>query len=202
MKKNAPKIFSSPINGQITLTKQHGSYALIVDGFTQSGKDIEAIWHEAFEKLLPNTHIRNILILGFGAGSIMHPIKKRWKNALVSAIELDPVMIEIAEKYFPQNFNRVSLTTTDAVTFVKGLPKRIIFDLVIVDCYIGGIQPKSSRTFALLMNLKEIATHVLFNQVFLPNKKSEMEKIAFLPLLDKSHPVKALKLPYNIIIGF
>lgn len=200
--KKKTKTFSSTVNGTITLTQKHGACALLVDGFTQSGKDIEAIWYEAFEKLLPDAQIRNILILGFGAGSIMTPLKKRWPNALVSGIELDPVIIEIAQEYFPKNLSRVSITATDAVSFVKGLPEQVVFDLVIVDCYIGGKQPEKSKTFDFLLSLKRISEYVIFNQVFLPGKRSEMEKISFLPLLDKTYPVKALKLPYNIIIGF
>jgi len=77
-----------------------------------------------------------------------------------------------------------------------------LYDLILVDCYIGRQEPKSTKTIKFLVHLKQLGKHVLFNQLFIPHNPQEMEKIAFLKQLDRYYPVKALKLSYNIIIEF
>jgi hypothetical protein len=58
------------------------------------------------------------------------------------------------------------------------------------------------KTLSFLQDLKKISHRVLLNQLFLSEKKTELRKIEFLSALDKLYPVKALKLPYNIIISY
>lgn len=202
MKKHDTKKFSSKYNGEIELRKGKGGYMLIVDGFLQSGPGMEAIWNETFEKLLPDIKILNVLILGFGTGSVINPIRDRWPQSLISGIEIDPAIIQIAEEYFPDNTKRVSITNADAIDFVSKMEKKITYDLIVVDCYIGGKQPENTKTLKFLVNLRQIGKHVIFNQLFLSNNINEMKKIEFLKNLDRLYPVKALKLPNNIIIGF
>jgi len=194
--------FSSKYNGDIEVVKGRTGYSVVVDEITQSGPDIEALWSESFEKLIPTTPIRSVLILGFGTGSIMTPLKKRWPQALPTAVEIDQTMIKIARSYFPENLIGVALSKHDGRKYIARLEKKLTFDLLIVDCYIGDTEPGDMKTLSFLQDLKKVARHVLFNQLFLPDKKTEMHKIEFLKALDAIYPVKALKLPYNIVISF
>lgn len=206
MKKNINKglksSFHSDFNGEIELKTGKGGYSLTVDGFIQSGAYMEGLWNGAFEELVPKMEINNILLLGFGAGSIVAPIKSRWPKCFIRAVEIDPVMIEIARKYFPENTNGVDIVNSDAIEFLRSLPKKLSFDLIVVDCYIGGAEPEDIKTIDFLLNLKKVSKWVLLNQIFLPLKQSEMKRIEFLKDLDTYYPVKILKLPYNIIIEF
>jgi spermidine synthase len=202
MKAQFIKKFTSQFNNQIELVKNYGNYSLLVNTYIQSGPEIENLWSEAFDKLLPESQIHNVLILGFGAGSIMTPLKKRFPRLLVSAVEIDPVMIEIAQEYFPENVKSVSITNADAVAFINSLSKKTLYDLVIVDCYIGGKEPEDIKKLKFLVNLRQIGKNVLLNQLFLPNDKTELKKIDFIKKLDKLYTVSAIKLPYNIILKY
>lgn len=202
MKKHVIATYSSKENGEIEVVKGRTGYSVVVDDITQSGPDIEALWAESFEKLTPTLQASSILILGFGTGSIMTPLKKRWPNAVMTAIEIDQTMIKIARTYFPENLHEVNLSKRDGLKYIASIEKKISFDLAIADCYIGDSEPGDMKTLTFLQDLKKISRHVLLNQLFLPNKKTEMHKIEFLKALDSIYPVKALKLTYNIIISY
>lgn len=202
MKKHVIAIYSSKENGKIEVVKGRTGYSVVVDDITQSGPDIEMLWSESFEKLTPDIQPAAILILGFGTGSIMVPIKNRWPDATVTAIELDQTMIKIARTYFPENLHQVNLSKRDGFKYIASIEKKISFDLAIIDCYIGDSEPGDMKTLSFLQDLKKISHHVLLNQLFLSEKKTELRKIEFLSALDKLYPVKALKLPYNIIISY
>lgn len=204
MTKQLVREYQSKYNGTIQVAKTDGQYAVEVDSFIESGQELEIVWDEVFSAFfLPKEKdIRNILILGFGAGSVMHSIRKSWPNALVTGVEIDPVMITIAKKYFPENLHTVNIIVQDAVKFVRKLPDVLSFDVVIVDCYIGGQESSTIKKIAFLKKLKRIARRVLFNQLFLSQSKTEIAKLAFLRELDTLYTVRTLKLPYNIIIEY
>lgn len=199
-------VFHSPFNGAIELVPENDSYTLLVGGYIQSGTIMEKVWKEAFKSLVPRLKAKNVLILGLGAGSITPVIRKANQNSSIVGVEIDEVMIKIAQDYFPENLQNIDVKVDDAIRFVNQLVKKKqkgpIFDLIVVDCYIGDKQPEDTKTLKFLVSLKTIGKTVLVNQLFLPNKPSELKKISFLKQLDKYYPAKILKLPYNIIIVY
>ncbi len=204
MKKQLINKFSSKYNGIIEVIKGLSGYNLLVSDVTQSGDDIEIIWDEALEKLISKeTQLNSVLILGFGAGSIVAPLRRLWPEVKITGVEIDPVMIKIANRYFPENLAEVEVIRGDALSFIERcLKNNLSFDLIVVDCYIGDTEPESIKKIDTLKDLKKITKNVLLNQLFLPDSPSEMSKIGFLKELDKIYPVRALKLSYNIIITF
>lgn len=192
--------FSSKYNGQIELVSTQNGYSVIVNNIIQSGVDIEAIWNEAFEKLITDKQsIKNVLILGFGSGSIIKPLRKFWPDSQITGVEIDKTMLSIAQEYFSENLDGVTLISNDAIKFVNTTKKT--YDLIVVDCYVGNKSPPELSSMKFLLKLKTLSKAVLLNQLFIP-QKGELQKIDFIKTLDKFHPVKALKLPYNIIICF
>lgn len=199
-------VFHSPFNKTIELVPENASYTLLVGGYIQSGTLMEKIWKETFKSLLPKLKAKNVLILGLGAGSIIPIIRKANQNSSIIGVEIDEVIIKIAQDYFPENLHNIEIKVDDAIQFVNKLVKKKqkgpIFDLIVVDCYIGDKQPEDTKTLKFLVSLKTIGKTVLVNQLFLPNNPSELKKISFLKQLDKYYPAKILKLPYNIIIKY
>lgn len=202
MKKRLVKSFPSKINGYIELYEKNGEYLVEVDSFTESGHNVQALWEEVFDSLVQDDAIKRILVLGFGAGSVMHAIRARWPNSTVTGVEIDPVMLKIAHKYFPANCADVTIHTADATSFIRKQPDVIAYDLIIVDCYIGGNEPSSVKTIKFLRKLKRIGTHILINQLFIPKSKLDFAKLAYLKELDTLFKVRTMKLPFNIIIEY
>jgi len=193
--------FQSHYNDIIYLKKEENGYTIIVNEYIQSGTAIERIWDEAFEKLISNYKNTNkILILGFAGGSIMKPINSYFPKAEVYAVEIDPIMITLAKKYFPENTKDVKLIESDAIKFIKKTKQK--FDLIIVDCYLGDAQPQDTNSINFFVKLKTLTPTVLLNQLFIPTQKNELGKISFVKELDNLYKVTALKLPYNIIFKF
>lgn len=199
-------VFHSPFNKTIELVPENDSYVILVGGYIQSGGTMEKVWKEAFSALLPKLKAKSVLILGLGAGSIIPVIRKVTQNSSIVGVEIDEMMIKIAQDYFPENLQDVEIKVDDAIQFVNKLVKKkqkeVIFDLVVVDCYLGDKQPEDTKTLKFLVSLKTIGKTVLVNQLFLPNNPNELKKISFLKKLDKYYPAKILKLPYNIIIVY
>src|SRR3989344_989902 len=115
------ELFHSEYNDVIRVVEKNDNYSVIVGKFAQSGSDIEFLWDEVFDKLYKNKKHTKILILGFGAGSIMKTIKSIWEKTIVTGIEIDPEMIKIAKKYFPANIKGVGIIIGDAVDYVNKL---------------------------------------------------------------------------------
>lgn len=86
--------------------------------------------------------IENILVLGMGGGSVIDSLRKKFDfKGKITAVDLDPVVIQIAEEEFgiKENKNQ-KILNQDAVEFVQNC--RETFDLVIIDIFIDIIVPE------------------------------------------------------------
>lgn len=196
------KKFPSQFNGEISIVKIDNETRVMVNKFVESGIEVEQIWTEAFDKLIDkNEKIKKILILGFATGSIVNLINKRWKNAKITGVEIDPVMIQIAKDYFPQNLENVKIINQDAIKYLKTTTEN--FDLIILDCYLyGEIQPALTQEVEFLADLKNIGKIILINQLTGLKKEERLKKVEFIRELNEHFPIKIVKLPFNVMIGF
>lgn len=197
------KTFSSEHNSEIQLSKKDGEYQLYVNGFVESGKEVEEIWDKAFNKFLTSEKIKNVLVLGFAAGSVVKLLRERFPNCKITGVEIDPVMIEIAKEYFPENLHNTDIKIQDAVDYVNSAPKTLTFDFIIVDCYLNGSdQLKDSKDINFLLDLKKIGKKILINQLLFPKNVDPLKKTEYLKNLNKIHSVHVLRLPYNVMVEY
>lgn len=77
-----------------------------------------------------------ILILGLGGGSVIHLLRKKFNYyGRITAVEIDPAVIDIAIKEFKvKEQEKITLICEDAWEYVKKTPAR--FGLVIMDVFI------------------------------------------------------------------
>jgi spermidine synthase len=175
---------TSQINGEIKVIKFFGTYRIVSGGFTQSGGLIRAIWKKVLKRIKTEKNISkpNILILGFGAGSAAQVIHKLWPNAKITGLELDPVMIKLAKKYFKINsIPDLTIINQDAIKWVnkkaKGKSKK--FDLILVDLYIGGELPIESTDIIFLKAVKDLLTRngsAIFNRLIKAGEKKNFKE--------------------------
>lgn len=147
--------FSSEFNSQVEVVKFMGKYRLDMGDLTQSGEVIKEIWGTAIKATLPHRFTpENILILGLGAGSLAHLLTKKYPRASLTGVEIDPVVIEVARKYFRlDSLSRLSVVTADAVSYINNLDKNTSFDLIFFDCYIGDKVPPALENPRFLKTL-------------------------------------------------
>lgn len=166
----------SEYNGHIRVLKTWGMGTYIQsNGLTQSGGIVESIWKSTLKFLNHKSLIINhVLILGLGGGTLAKLLRKKYPNAKITGVEIDPVMIELGKKYLDLDKYNVDIKIEDAIKKIPKLnakggysnSKTQTYDLVIVDLYNGdkfvdvaGFHPASKIT--------------IFNRLYYGDKKNE-----------------------------
>jgi spermidine synthase len=94
--------------------------------------------------------LRSALVLGLGAGIV--PGKLAARGVDVEVVEIDPVSLTIAERYFGFARPRVRVHEADARTFLRACPRG--FDVVVVDLFHGDGTPDYLVTRDFFADLK------------------------------------------------
>lgn len=159
------RTFQSEINGKITLVEFLWIKNLFSGGVTQSGGFSLKMWDRALKKLkLRNLKIQKCLVLGVGGGTAIKTVSRYFPDADITGVEIDPVMVNIARKYFsiPDN---TKIITADVFKWIrKENPAR--YDLIITDLYIGKLNPDGVHKDGFLNLLKKLIGNngvILFN---------------------------------------
>jgi spermidine synthase len=168
----------SPINGRILINYYWGSYRLVAGGLTQSGGLVAELWQTALKHLTPSP--KSALILGFGAGSAAHCLKRQFPGVQITGIELDPIMVELGKKYlYPGIFTPgVKVIIADAFTWL--LANHTQYDLIVVDLYLGNNFPQKIFTHTFIEQVKHSLTSsgkALFNIFALTKHESNANKM-------------------------
>ena len=77
---------------------------------------------------------KRVLVLGAGAGSILHLLNRYHMPRRITAIDCDDVHLYVAKKYFGIQYKNVQLLHTDAIAWVQNYSGEK-FDLVIEDLF-------------------------------------------------------------------
>ena len=85
----------------------------------------------------PRPQPARVLVLGLGAGTAVLQLQSLFPDATFTAIEQDPVHIEVATNHFGVDKRRTEIYRQDAQTFVTRY-RGPLFDLVIDDLFIGS----------------------------------------------------------------
>jgi spermidine synthase len=136
------------INGKYLLNTAHGNYSY---GPLHKG------FRKAFDKLnVRERNIQKVLILGFGAGSIVSILQEEYGlNCKITAIENDPVILELGQKYFnTRRFSNLTIHLTDAYDFV--LNNDETYDLIAFDVYIDDNIPGKFESQEFLQAIKSM----------------------------------------------
>ena len=160
----------SKFNGKVRVIRSLGlGTYLQAGGITQSGGVVTAIWQKTLKKIKSRQQeVKNCLILGLGGGTVVGLVRKYWPLAKVTGVEIDPVMVELGEKYL--GLKGVKVKIQDAFDFpVQG------YDLVVVDLYCGEKFPEKFADEKFLHKLTQNKM-VVFNRLYYGEKRKEAVK--------------------------
>lgn len=168
---------TSKFNGKVTVTKSLGLGTYIqVDGLTQSGGVVTDVWRSTLKNIQHRTNnIENVLILGLGGGSVAVLVKKFWPEAKITGVDIDPVIVEMGQKYLGLNKIDVDIKIEDALAFshqLSALGKK--FDLIIVDMYKGYEVPEKFSEVDFLNTIKKLLADkgmAVFNRLYFGEKR-------------------------------
>lgn len=192
------KTFHSEYNGQIKLEKFLRTLRLDVDGLTQSGDVMVWVWSTGIKNILPKNYVpESILLLGLGGGSSLFWLRKRFPKAHLTVIEIDPIMIEIARKYFHiDRINDLRVINQDAVDFIKKTKNK--YSVILVDCYQGFKTPPGFGEIPVLKKLKQKADVVLINRLYWDEHKATTDE--FVEKISHHFAIKSVYTTSNLII--
>ncbi len=172
----------SEFNGHLRVVKSFGLGTYIqANGLTQSGGVVEKIWKSTLRKIHNSKFvIHNSLILGLGGGTAAKLIRKKWPEAKIIGVDIDPVMIELGTKYLGLDRDELEIEIGDASGFVRGLSEsKKRFDLIIVDLYNGDKFPEKFATenyIHLVRRLLAGSGIAVFNRLYYNEKRSDAVK--------------------------
>lgn len=156
----------SKYNGHLRVVKTWGLGTYIQsNGLTQSGGIVESVWKSTLKQI--NNDCKDILILGLGGGTLAKLLRKKYPNAKMVAVEIDPIMIELGKKYLDLGKYETDIKVQNARDF-----KFKKYDLVIVDMYNGDNFPREFENDDFLEKLSRQKL-VIINRLYFGDKRPD-----------------------------
>ncbi|OGY15642.1 MAG: hypothetical protein A2784_04485 [Candidatus Chisholmbacteria bacterium RIFCSPHIGHO2_01_FULL_48_12] len=188
------EVRASRFNGKIEVWRYCSQVSLRVDGLTQSGGLMEEIWGKTMKIVYSQQlSVNRILILGLGGGTAAKVVKQYWPQVKITGVDIDPVMIELGEKYL--GLAGVTKIIADAVEWVAKSKQK--FDGILVDVYQGRRIPKSVTSKAFLESLSQKGRWVIFNRLKFKGQNNEGFKIRLRRIWGQ---VEIIKTPANELL--
>ncbi|MCX6182729.1 MAG: fused MFS/spermidine synthase [Bacteroidetes bacterium] len=191
------KVLKSKINGQLELNWHEGKLMLDSESANYSYGALQRALAEGLLHIGKDEvqNFQNILLLGMGAGSVIETLRKDFKNeGKITAVEIDPVVVSIAKKYFKVDaFSKLDIVVMDAFAFVQ--ENQSLYDFTIVDLFIDRETPQkfsSPEFLEALVKLMSTQGIVLFNTVNVEEEFTE-RNLNMIALFEKYCSVEVLK---------
>lgn len=170
---------TSKYNGNLKVVRTFGMGTYIQsNSLTQSGGIVEAIWKQTIRKIYSQKKdIDKILILGYGGGTIGQLVTKIWPKANIIGIDIDPMIVELGEKYIGLKNDNTKVIIGDAFDWVKNVSEK--YDLIFVDLYRGDKFPEKFKSLEFVNTIKKGLSGngmVVFNRLYYGDKRPETVK--------------------------
>ncbi|MFN0276470.1 MAG: spermidine synthase [Chitinophagales bacterium] len=147
----------SETNSTLEVMLSRNRYQLNTLNATYSFEDLYTSYGGALAKIHPQKNkINSALVLGLGLGSIPYLLQEKYKiDCKIDCVEIDPVVIRLAKKYYPtrEGFEKIKIHAADAYDWV--LVNNTQFDLVTVDLFVDRNVPKKLQQKEFIEALKK-----------------------------------------------
>ena len=125
-------IYNSNLNGKLTVAWEGDRKVLNSKNANYSYGGLQEVLNRGLRQISMN-NISSVLVLGMGAGSVVDSLRNESNyQGPITGIEIDPLVIEIAEKEFKSvGFENVKWVLADAIEYVAEAKDK--FDLIVVE---------------------------------------------------------------------
>lgn len=159
---------SSEHNEELHVTLNKGRLQLSTPNAIYSYADKYENFYKTFEQIELNDSIEDVLILGFGLGSIPYMLEEKFgKKYRYTGVELDEEVIYLASKYVLSDLNSdVMLIEADAINYMHQCTQA--FDMICIDIFVDDQIPDVFLTTDFLHLVKNSLTDnglVVFNHL-------------------------------------
>jgi len=173
------KKVKSKFNDTLEITWYNGKKHLNSKNANYSYGSLQKILKFGLEKIeLKN--INSILLLGLGGGSVIETLRRDFNyNKHITAIEIDPIIIDLAKKEFGIEPNdELEIICEDALKYVKNSTKK--FDLIIIDLFIDIKVPSQFLNISFwedVLNVKSTNGCIIFNASLEKSKSKALNNV-------------------------
>ncbi len=182
----------SEINPHLYVSLVKGKYQLSAASAIYSHGIYYQNFGEAFKQLkLDNLPGSNVLILGFGLGSI--PIlleQQEQKKYHYTGVEIDECVLALAQKYTMHEVQSpTEMVCADAKVFVKICQQQ--FDMICVDVFLDDIIPGEFQQIEFLQDCAKLLSHnglLLYNCLTWTDKDLEETEKFYNNVFSKAFP--------------
>ena len=173
------KTITSKFSGELEITWYNGKKHLNSENANYSYGSLQRILKFGLEKIQLKK-VNSVLVLGMGGGSVIETLRTDFNYSKdIEAVELDPVIVEIAKTEFGiTEHKQQKIHCTDAFDFVKTNIKS--FDLIMIDLYIDLDVPDKflSTTFwDYVLSSKSSKGSILFNASVKSSNATKIETL-------------------------
>ena len=164
----------SDVSGKVTVHLSKGKYTLDSIHANYSFGGLHEVFQKAFSDFkIKNRGIKNVLILGFGSGSVASILQNEYgKETEITGVEKDKAIIELAKKYFSlEQYKNLTLVNEDAFDFVFRCENK--FDLIVVDLFVDLNVPEKFTGEKFLSQLGKLISEngILFFNIVIYKMK-------------------------------
>lgn len=178
---------SSLLSGPIKVVDYRGEKRLVIDNLVQSISPEKSAGHKVWGRLaaypLRKKKDLTILLLGFGGGTVAHLIARNLNPKKMIGVEIDPVIVELGQKYFNTGkIRNLEIIVEDARSFVDRAYEK--FDFIVIDTFRGRFFPIFMEDKSFLKKIRSILIEdgvLVFNRIF--RSSQPPKRLAFLKLL-------------------
>ena len=167
----------SPYNPFLHVILKRGQYQLVTENAIYSYGNLYDNFSKAFKQIdLDRLKINDVLILGFGLGSIPLMLETLFdKKYYYTAVEIDPDVLQLANKYTVGDIkSSIEFHLSDAYTFAEYTEEK--FDMICMDVFLDNTIPIEFEEEDFLINLKNMLNPngiLLFNKLTFHDKDKQ-----------------------------
>lgn len=117
---------------------------------------LDKVFRSAFKQLrIQERGLKNVLLLGLGAGNVPRILAEYDPQIVVDAIEIDPEVLRLGEAHFGlQQGPQLKVILTDALPYVWICTSS--YDMIVVDLFVDDEVPIAACNAAYLQRLGEL----------------------------------------------
>lgn len=195
------RTYKSSYNGTLEINWVNGKKILDTKNTNYSYGNLGKVLHKGLSNVKSTNYDENsnILVLGLGGGDVIKQLRNNFKsNATITAVEIDPIIIEIAINEFDILPNKkLEIVNTDAQIFHKYTKQK--YNLIIVDLFNDTEIPDFVFQTSFIKNLHDCLDtngNIIFN-TFILYDEHEIRNKKFVLNLKKHFSVKEFKKLYG-----
>lgn len=148
----------SRYNGMLEVTWSNARKILDSEHANYSYGSLQRVMESCLEKI-DLKQVKSVLLLGLGGGSVIQSLREKFGyGGVITAVEIDPVVIQLAgEEFGIRSSENLSIIEADALQFTLNTAHR--FELVIVDLFIDDKVPEQFYSTAFCENLARVSVN-------------------------------------------